>query len=201
MSQCSRRRCRPLLLNPARESILPLLVAPASRRDAQGQRTIPILQWRRWPLQFQILAGRRDSRRVVNQTVGPGTRLPRPAIDSSSLECPVVSARSSCHRGDLDVQLPVFPSTWALSVVSAVISGLCFNRSASSHAEGWLCGTFRHCLLLRFQLRFLALFTPAEAVNSLGYNCTSITCVGEGACGPTSSLFLHGMPPGLFRPT
>lgn len=126
---------------------------------------------------------------------------PLPAVDSSSLECPVVSARSSCHRGDLDVQLPVFPSTWALSVVSAVISGLCFNRSASSHAEGWLCGTFRHCLLLRFQLRFLALFTPAEAVNSLGYNCTSITCVGEGACVPTSSLFLHGMPPGLFRPT
>lgn len=137
-----------------------------------------ILQWRCWPLQFQIiLVGRRESRRVVNQTVGPGTRLPRPAVDSSSLECPVVSAHSSCHRGDLDVQLPVVPSTWALSVVSAVISGLCFNRSASSHAEGWLCGTFRHCLRLRFQLRFLALYIPAEAVNSLGYNCTQLAWV------------------------
>lgn len=80
----------------------------------------------------------------MNQTVGPGTRLPCPAVDSSSLECPLVSARSSCHRGDLDVQLPLVPSTRTLSVAFAVISGLCFNRSASSHAERvWLCGSFR----------------------------------------------------------
>lgn len=59
---------------------------------------------------------------------------------------------------------------------------------------------FDNCLPLRFQLRSLGPLYPRRGCQRPGIRLY-ITCVGEGACGPTSSLFLHGMPPGHYRPT